>query len=223
MRDDRPSPSTSSFSGVPAEDGRRGRPRDASRDDAIRRAALELVAEIGYDRTTMDAVAARAGAGKATVYRRWSTKAELVADAVAREHVSIAVPDTGSLRGDLATLTDLLFCGQGFRESDKTRLIAGLVPAMVAHPELRQAFAEIATPPERAMRAIIARAVERGEIAPPRDPSLVAALLPALAVHRLIFTGAAPDAAFAGAVIVDVILPTLLSRPRPARLPRKDD
>src|SRR5580700_3381924 len=84
----------------------RGRRRDASRDDALRQATIELLAELGYDRLTIDAVAARARAGKATVYRRWANKAELVADALAQRHAAMAVPDTGSVRGDFLALID---------------------------------------------------------------------------------------------------------------------
>jgi AcrR family transcriptional regulator len=64
--------------------GRGGRSLDSSRDLALREAALALLAEVGYDRLTMDAVAARARAGKTTIYRRWPGKAELVVDAGGR-------------------------------------------------------------------------------------------------------------------------------------------
>src|ERR1700734_4422967 len=82
----------------------RGRHLDASRDAALRDAALELLAEIGYDRLSIDAVAARAKASKMTIYRRWSGKAELVVDALSCLRKPGEVPDTGSLRGDLQAL-----------------------------------------------------------------------------------------------------------------------
>src|SRR5271169_3525742 len=81
-----------------------GRPLDASRDIALRAAALELLAEIGYDRLTIDSVAARAHSSKTTIYRRWSGKAELIVDALNCRKGSSAVPDTGSLRGDLEAI-----------------------------------------------------------------------------------------------------------------------
>ncbi|WP_371785411.1 TetR/AcrR family transcriptional regulator [Streptosporangium subroseum] len=190
-----------------SERGHGGRSRDISRDDVLRRAALDLVTEIGYDRMTMDAVAARAGAGKATVYRRWSNKAELVGDALAHEHVDGEVPDTGSLRGDLAALGDYLFSGQD--PFYKARLITGMASALLADTELRQAFATLAPPAERAVVTIIDRAVARDEIAAPADPALMAAILPALGLHRLIFTGAGPDPDYAAAVIDNVLLPAL--------------
>src|SRR5580700_5639700 len=81
-----------------------GRPLDASRDVALRDATLALLAEIGYDRLTIDAVAARAHSSKATIYRRWSGKAELVVDALHSLKGSPPTPDTGSLRGDLEAI-----------------------------------------------------------------------------------------------------------------------
>ena len=74
---------------------------DASRDGALREAALELLADVGYDRLTLEAVAARARAGKTTIYRRWSGKAELVVDALVSAKGPLGFPDTGSLAGDL--------------------------------------------------------------------------------------------------------------------------
>ncbi len=191
----------------PAEGWGGGRPRDASRDDALRRAALELVAEVGYDRVTIEAVAARAGAGKATVYRRWSGKAELVVDAVAHDQVPAQPPDTGSLRGDLTALADWLFSGDSHRF--KVRLITGMVPGLLADPELRDAFARVGMPPQRALEAIIARAVARGEVRSPADAAILAAALPALALQRLVFTGQGPDRALVDAVIETILLPAL--------------
>src|SRR3954469_17695240 len=84
---------------------RPGRRRDESKDDAILLATRELLAERGFDGMTMDAVADRAGAGKATVYRRWPSKVQLTVDAVVCARgipMTIDdVPDTGSLRSDL--------------------------------------------------------------------------------------------------------------------------
>ncbi len=84
----------------------RGRPRDPRRDEAILDAALTLVAEVGYDRMTVDALAARAGVSKPTIYRRWPDgKVELMADAIRlRQQARGPRLDTGSLRGDLIAL-----------------------------------------------------------------------------------------------------------------------
>src|SRR3954464_11010422 len=94
----------------PVRPSRGGRPRDPSRDGVIRAAILRLLADVGYGALTMDAVAAQAGVGKATIYRRWRTKEDLVVDTIAdlnREEA--AAPDSGSLEGDLrAILRSLL-------------------------------------------------------------------------------------------------------------------
>src|SRR5918999_1622437 len=86
----------------PTRSGRGGRPRDPSRDDVIRAAILQLLGEVGYGALTMDAVAAEAGFGKATIYRRWRTKQDLVVDTISDlNRAEASTPDTGSLEGDL--------------------------------------------------------------------------------------------------------------------------
>src|SRR4028119_1396958 len=84
---------------------RGGRPRDPSRDGVIRAAIMRLLADVGYGALTMDAVAAEAGVGKATIYRRWRTKQDLVVDTVSELNRSWTMDaDTGSLEGDLRQL-----------------------------------------------------------------------------------------------------------------------
>jgi AcrR family transcriptional regulator len=81
----------------------RGRPRDPRTDERIIQAAAELLRERGFERMTVDDVAARAGVGKATVYRRWPSKDDLAVAAMERLYsVEMPQPDTGSIRGDLA-------------------------------------------------------------------------------------------------------------------------
>src|SRR6476661_7275970 len=86
------------------------RPRvEGDREQEILDATLEVLADVGYDRLTMDAVAARAKASKATLYRRWNDKASLVVDALLVVKHTAETPDTGTLRGDLIAS----FCGLG--------------------------------------------------------------------------------------------------------------
>ena len=98
---------------APGRDGSGGRPRDDAREQAILDAAIDLVAEIGYDAMSIEAVAARAKSSKATIYRRWPGKAELVAEAMRRRSRAgpRGLPDTGSLRGDLLALVQRMFDG----------------------------------------------------------------------------------------------------------------
>src|ERR1700727_2061901 len=105
----------------------RGRHLDASRDAALRDAALELLAEIGYDRLSNDAVAARAKASKMTIYRRWSGKAELVVDAITCLRKPGEIPDTGSLRGDLEAMAS---GSDGPDVRFDAQLLLGLVTAL---------------------------------------------------------------------------------------------
>jgi AcrR family transcriptional regulator len=182
-----------------------GRKRDASRDDALCRAALDVLAEVGYDRLTIDAVAARAGAGKATCYRRWAGKAELVVDAVSRLKAQPVLPDTGTLRGDLVEL----ICH--FHDADdtfRTDVQTGLVSGLVRDAKLREVFAEHFVAPRKAVfRAVFDRAIERGEIAAVPNYELLSDIVPSMAFHRLILTGSPPDAAFVLTVVDQIVLP----------------
>jgi len=183
----------------------RGHALDSSRDVAIREAALDLLSEIGYDRLTMDAVAARAHASKATIYRRWQGKAALVVDALNCSKGSMLEPDTGSLEGDLASLSQAS-CNQESRFN--AQIMLGLITALAHDAELRVVVRErMIEPRTRVIRSIFERAVQRGEISTERNLDLLAALLPALMIQQVLITGDLPDTDFSTHVIKDVILP----------------
>jgi len=115
-----------------------GRPRDAGREAAILEAALALVGELGYDRVSMDAVAARARASKATIYRRWSSKGALVSAAVrCRAPLPMVMPDEGSLRADLLAAVRLM--AQAIGQQDLA-LLTGVFAGMRTDPELADAM-----------------------------------------------------------------------------------
>jgi len=201
-----------------------GRPLDASRDVALRAAALELLAEIGYDRLTIDSVAARARASKTTIYRRWSGKAELVVDALNSLKGSPPVPDTGTLRGDLEAI---FLRSHGGDDQFGASLLIGLITALARDAELRRVFRErFFEPGNAALKQVFAQAVARGEVPGDRNLDLLVSLLPALAIQHLLTFGEIPRADFAQQVIDDVILP-LATAPssgpaRPSRsTPRK--
>jgi AcrR family transcriptional regulator len=184
-----------------------GRPLDASRDDALRASALELLADIGYDRLTIDKIAAHAGAGKATIYRRWSGKAELVVDALMCQKVIPSPPDTGSLRGDFANLIDQAEEHDGRLDAE---VMIGLVSALPHDAELRDVFREqFIEPHTRTLVIIVDRAVARGEIAPLDNPEMIVAVLPALVLHRLLTTGEPPSRKFFTEAVDNVVLPLL--------------
>jgi AcrR family transcriptional regulator len=187
---------------------RAGRPRDEGRERAILDAALALVAEEGYDRTTMDAVAARARASKATIYRRWPGKAELVIAAVL--HL-VGDPTPATLTGDLRA--DLLVLLQEMRtamEGQVGDLMAGLAVAARRDPALAEAlrtqFRDAKLCPKTA--TIVAEAVQRHQVPQAADSQLLDELLPALLLFRQI-QGESTDDAYLGRVIDDVLLPLL--------------
>lgn len=187
---------------------RSGRSLDTTRDADLRRAALELVAEIGYDRLTIDAVAARVRAGKATVYRRWASKDQLVVDAFAEEMFGgVAPPDTGSLRDDLVTIATQIWAAD--RDVPTSQVMAGLMTAMLSNPDLRQAIQEACRRPESAFQTVIERAVKRGDLRPPSDPELLGWVLPSMCMFRLMKTGEAPDRQFCASIIDRIVLPAL--------------
>src|SRR5215467_12573472 len=103
------------------------RPRvEGDREQEILTAALEVLADVGYDRLTMDAVAQRAKASKATLYRRWNSKATLVVEALARTKGVPVTPDTGALRSDLLAA----FCGMGgLTDHDTTATLGAVLTA----------------------------------------------------------------------------------------------
>jgi AcrR family transcriptional regulator len=203
---------------VMAERAMGGRPRDPSLDLAFREAALDLLAERGYDNVTIEAVAARAGAGKTSVYRRWSTKAELVIDALNDLRPWGAVPDTGSLRGDLKS-----FCAHITEEPNGRALAAmrGLAAALPHDGELMTAFDQHFVAPRRAaLRTMFERAIERGEMTAGRDLDLLTSVLPALMLHRVITTGTPPDPTYAARVTEEVLFPAATAKVYPAPSPK---
>ncbi|HET6875820.1 MAG TPA: TetR/AcrR family transcriptional regulator [Acidimicrobiales bacterium] len=181
---------------------------DATRDPELRRAALDLVAEIGYDRLTIDAVAARARAGKATVYRRWAGKAELVVDAFFEEMFGgLVTPDTGNLRDDLIDIASQIWLGQG--SIPRAQIMAGLMSALLSDPELRDLLVPGCAAPQSVFEAVVTRAADRGEIRRPADLSVVGTVIPSMFMFRIVTTGQGPDAAFVAAVVDQVVIPAL--------------
>ncbi len=140
-------------------------PRGEAREQAILDAALELVMEVGYDRLSMDALAERARASKATIYRRWSGKAQVVVEAVRRrKHEGHAPPDTGSLRQDLLESLG----GMCLSLDGDEALVTGVLSAMRTDPELAGLIRAQVLDGDGPTDVVIARAVARGELPPAR-------------------------------------------------------
>ncbi len=197
--------SPGSRNGSPRGEVHGGRRLDLAKNYALRRAALDLVAESGYDRLTVEAVAQRVGASKATIYRRWSGKAELVVDALSREKFRLVPPDTGTLRGDLRAVARHMSSRPGLRDAQVMR---GLVAALPHDDELRDVFhRELMVSHLAMLTRLFDRAVARGEIRPLANTALVVSLLPSMALHQLAFAGVVPSRRFIESVIDEVVLP----------------
>jgi AcrR family transcriptional regulator len=187
--------------------------RGEEREEAILLATLELLGECGYDQLTMDAVAARARCSKATIYRRWPGKADLVTTAVKRYAAdpAAAAPDTGSLRTDL--LASLEIMRISLVNQDAARIL-GLMLAMRSDPELAQAVRDQLLASKREVfGAAVGRAVARGEVPATADHLLLAEISSAVLLSRLLVTGEPLDDAFIRHLVDAVLLPLL--RPAP--------
>jgi AcrR family transcriptional regulator len=183
---------------------RPGRPREARADRAILSAALGLMAERGVPELRMDDVAARAGVGKAAIYRRYRSKDELVAAAVAALVSEIAVPDTGSTRGDLlALMRDAV---EVYSDSVAAGAMPSLVEAMSRSPELARAVRDDFLEGRRAaLREVLERGVERCDLRADLDVELALDVLGGPLFYRLLVTGGPIDERLATGV-VDLIL-----------------
>jgi AcrR family transcriptional regulator len=192
---------------------RGGRPRDPSRDGVIRAAILRLLAEVGYGALTMDAVAAEAGVGKATIYRRWRTKQDLVVDTISDLNRELAVPpDTGSVESDLKTLTDSM---RSMITGSTGAATLSLLSTMPHQSALAKAFQDGPLAVWRnAFAEVWERAEARGEVRPGMSGSILAETTSALMVQRWLLTGLPVDEAFTDEVLETIVLPLLrLNRP----------
>jgi len=185
----------------------RSRRLDGGREQAILRAAFDLLAETGYQGLRVDAVAARAQASKATLYRHWPTKAELVADAVRFcKAADDSVPDTGTLRGDLLSWFGAMaetVCGH------EGPILAGLFMALRTEPELAAQLRTMRDSKKPCTEAICARAVARGELRPGYDPELIDEIVPAQLFMRYFALGEPLDGPYLDHLVDDIILPLL--------------
>lgn len=184
------------------------RPRiEGDRESEILDAALGLLATSGYDRLTMDAVATAAKASKATLYRRWESKADLVIDALtrAKEAPRIEAVDTGSLRGDLIAMA----CHHGGMNDDRVlAVMASIITALHHDKEFADAFHErFLAVKLRQAREVYERAQQRGEIPPGVDLELLTPTLAAVILHRAFVLRLPVDDPTVLRIIDEIVLP----------------
>lgn len=191
----------------PATSGRGpGRPRSAGAGREILRAVIAVLAERGVAGLTMEAVAETAGVAKTTIYRRWSSKDEMLLDAVRATAASVDPPDTGSARGDLvAMLGELVRLFTQTPAGDAARALLGELPR---RPELARAFRRSVLGERFAVTdAVLRRGVERGELRANVDAHFVTEMVIAPIFFRHMVSGEPLDAAFAARVVDHALAP----------------
>jgi AcrR family transcriptional regulator len=192
------------------------RPRiEGLREHEILDSTLSLLASVGYDRLTMDAVASAAKASKATLYRRWATKAELVIDALDRAKGAPQVEDadTGTLRGDLVAMA----CHErGFNDETSLAVFASVVTAVHRDKDFSEAFQTRFVLPKAAQaRRVYERARDRGEISPDVDIDLLSEVLGAVILHRSFVLQRPVDDQTVERIIDEIVLPAAARTSQP--------
>ncbi|PRI16443.1 TetR family transcriptional regulator [Mycobacterium shigaense] len=177
------------------------------REAEILAVTLRLLQEHGYDQLTVDAVASAARASKATVYRRWPSKAELVLAAFIEGVRQVAVaPNTGTLRGDLLQLGEV--CGEHGREHAST--IRAVMVEVSRHPALDDALQEQFLKQRKAVvQDVLRQAVERGEITAEAISDELWDLLPGYLIFRSIIPGRPPTRDTVRALVDGFLMPGL--------------
>ena len=163
-----------------------GRPRSAQSHQAMLQATLELLAEVGFDAMSIEAIAARAGVGKTTIYRRYSGKEELVADAIESMREEVLIPDTGKLWSDIDVLIE------NAAQITLTPLGRQTVAMIIGSASSNSGFAQIywtkyLQPRRQAFAVVIERAKARNEVQADLDPGLVFDAVSGIMLYALIF------------------------------------
>ncbi len=204
---------------------RPGRPSDPRIDEQLLRGTQDLLVEQGYERLTMDAVAQRCGASKATIYRRWPSKAALVVAAAAAALQAPDVPDTGDLR------TDLLECGRAYlqREGRDSQILAAVMNASRYDPALRDAAQHaLGAPFGNLFEQVLSRAVDREGVSAVVDVPTLAQVFPAIAYQQVAAHGRLITEQDVVRVVDGVLLPALAAQAtfaagaRPLTAPQPD-
>ena len=182
---------------------RRGRPRDEACSPNILEATLDVVAEVGLPGFTVDAVAQRAGVGKATIYRRWPSKEAMLLEAWLSCVAPVPEPDTGTLRGDLAQMLNAV--NHGRPDDVMRRIFPQMIAAAKVDPDAARAYQVFVGERRRPLQTVLTRARERGELSDSVDLALVHDLLVGPLVYRWMVSDGDVGAAVVQQVI-DIVL-----------------
>ncbi|MEW6493581.1 MAG: TetR/AcrR family transcriptional regulator [Cyanobacteriota bacterium] len=163
-----------------------GRPRSAKSHQAILQATLELLGELGYERMSIDAIATRAKVGKTTIYRRYTSKEELVADAIESLREEVVIPDTGSLWGDMEAL--IASAAQITLSPLGRQTVAMIVSSASSSPQFAQIYwTKYLQPRRQAFAVVLERAKRRNEIEVDTNPDLIFDLISGVMLYSQIF------------------------------------
>jgi AcrR family transcriptional regulator len=181
-----------------------GRPRSAVADKAIREAAVELFAERGFEGLSVDEVVARAGVSRATIYRRYPSKVDLVVEAAScLASMEVEYPDTGNLRADLRGFCRTLV--KSLETSPAGRVMPVMAVERGRHPELDEGYRSVLADRRARTRQMLRRGVERGELPRETDVEVMSTILVGPIFHRFLITREPLDDAFVDA-LVDAVL-----------------
>jgi AcrR family transcriptional regulator len=189
--------------------GRPGRKRSEESRLAILAAAAELTAEVGYAGLTVEGIAARSGAGKQTIYRWWTSKADVLLDALtSKADLYIPVPDEGNFRDDLRKFLSATF------ELGSRDQVADVLRALMAEAQIDREFGErfregFLQHRRAALGVVVSRAAERGDLPPGASPETVIDMVFGTLWYRLLATRRLPDER-----LVEELVATLTRRPR---------
>ncbi|MEH2140839.1 TetR/AcrR family transcriptional regulator [Nostoc sp.] len=163
-----------------------GRPRSIHADQAILQATLDLLAEVGYQSMSIEAIASRAGVGKTTIYRRYTSKEELVADAIESLRDDLAIPDTGSFWGDMDILINN--ATKKIHSPLGRQTLALIISTASSNPQFAEVYWTKYTKLRReAFSKVLERAKSRGEIHKDADVDLIIDLVSGSLYYALIF------------------------------------
>jgi TetR/AcrR family transcriptional regulator of autoinduction and epiphytic fitness len=167
-------------------------------------AVLDELGEVGYGALTIEAVAARAGVGKSTIYRHWPGKLELVEDAFRTLKAPVAVPDQGSLRDRLIAVIEQVACLVA--RSTYSTCMPALIDAAERDPNVRDFHSRFSAERRAALVGLLRDAVQTGELPATTDPELLAdALVGPILLRRLMLSQ--PVGPEIAAALVDQLLP----------------
>jgi AcrR family transcriptional regulator len=163
-----------------------GRPRSTQSHQAMLQAALELLTEVGFAAMSMDAIAARAGIGKTTIYRRYASKEELVADAIESIREEIVIPDTGNHQSDIDILIEN--AAQITLNPIGRQTVAMIISSASSNPQFAQIYwTKYLQPRRKAFAVVLERAKARNEIQADLDSDLIFDIMSGIMLYALIF------------------------------------